>query len=74
LLLTSRRRLKRGSETLSDDARIEISLRHLNSAEALHSAYYNFVKIHSTLETTPAMTAGITTKLWEIEDLLALLD
>ena len=42
-------------------------------AVALHFAYYNFVKIHSTLKTTPAMAAGITTKLWEIEDLLALL-
>jgi hypothetical protein len=43
-------------------------------AIALHFAYYNFVKIHMTLKTTPAMAAGITTKLWEIEDLLALLD
>jgi hypothetical protein len=42
-------------------------------AVALHFAYYNFVKIHSTLKTTPAMAAGITTKLWEIEDLLGLL-
>src|SRR5437868_3396064 len=43
-------------------------------AVALHFAYYNFVKIHMTLKTTRAMAAGITTKLWEIEDLLALLD
>jgi hypothetical protein len=38
-----------------------------------HFAYYN-LKIHTTLKTTPAMAAGITTKLWEIEDLLALLE
>jgi len=43
-------------------------------AIALHFAYYNFVKIHSTLKTTPAMAAGVTNRLWEIEDLLALLD
>jgi IS1 family transposase len=43
-------------------------------AIALHFDYYNFCKIQLTLRTTPAMTAGITTKLWEIEDLLALLN
>jgi len=41
---------------------------------ALHFAYYNFCKIHTTLRTTPAMAAGVTNRLWEIEDLLALLD
>jgi hypothetical protein len=41
---------------------------------ALHFAYYNFVKIHQTLKTTPAMAAGVTARLWEIEDLLTLLD
>jgi hypothetical protein len=40
----------------------------------MHFAYYNFVKIHQTLKTTPAMAAGVTNRLWEIEDLLALLD
>jgi len=43
-------------------------------AVALHFAYYNFVKIDQTLKTTPAMAAGVTDRLWEIEDLLALLD
>ena len=43
-------------------------------AVALHFAYYNFVKIHQTLKTTPAMAASVTNRLWEIEDLLALLD
>jgi hypothetical protein len=42
-------------------------------AVALHFAYYNFVKIHQTLKTTPAMEAGVTDHLWEIEDLIALL-
>ena len=45
---------------------------HAN-AVALHFAYYNFVKIRQTLKTTPAMAAGVTTLLWKIEDLLALL-
>jgi IS1 transposase len=43
-------------------------------AVSLHFAYYNFCKIHMTLRASPAMAAGITNHLWEIEDLLALLD
>ncbi len=41
---------------------------------ALHFMYYNFVRIHQTLRTTPAMAAGVTDKLWEISDMVALLD
>ena len=40
---------------------------------ALHFMHYNFVKIHSTLRTTPAQAAGVTDRLWEIEDLVDLL-
>ncbi|MDL1893629.1 DDE-type integrase/transposase/recombinase [Sphingobacteriales bacterium CHB3] len=43
-------------------------------AVALHFMYYNFVRIHKTLRVTPAMQAGITSKLWEIEDLARLLE
>ncbi len=41
---------------------------------ALYFLYYNFVRIHKTLKTTPAMAAGVTNRLWEIEDIVALLD
>jgi IS1 family transposase len=44
------------------------------AAIALHYAYYNFVKIHQTLRVTPAMAAGVTDRLWSIEDLVGLLD
>jgi IS1 family transposase len=40
---------------------------------ALHYAYYNFVKIHQTLRVTPAMAAGVTDRLWSVEDLVGLL-
>ena len=33
---------------------------------------YNFVKQHTKLRVSPAMAAGVTDKLWEIEDLVAL--
>lgn len=43
-------------------------------AIALHFMYYNFVRIHKTLRITPAMKAGLTKKLWTIEDLIKLLN
>ena len=33
-------------------------------AVALHFMYYNFVKVHQTLNVTPAMEAGLTDRLW----------
>ncbi len=41
---------------------------------AIHYMHYNFVRIHQTLRTSPAMAAGITDRLWSIQDLVALLD
>jgi hypothetical protein len=35
--------------------------------------YYNFCRIHQTRRVTPAMAAGVTGKLWEIRDIVALL-
>jgi IS1 family transposase len=43
-------------------------------AIALYFMHYNYCKIHSTLRVTPAMEAGLTDHVWEIEELLALLD
>src|ERR1700733_7367633 len=39
---------------------------------ALHTMHYNFVRIHQTLRITPAMAAGVTDRLWSIQDLVAL--
>ncbi len=44
------------------------------AATALHFAYYNFCRVHQTLRVTPAMEARLTDHVWEIEELLALLD
>ena len=43
-------------------------------AVALHYMHYNFVRIHKSLRMTPAMAAGVTEHLWEIKDIVALLD
>ena len=39
---------------------------------ALHFMHYNFVRIHKTLRVTPAMQAGVTDRLWTLEDLARL--
>jgi len=39
---------------------------------ALNYFAYNFIKIHRTLRMTPAMAAGVTDRLWSVEDLVAL--
>lgn len=40
---------------------------------ALYFMHYNFVRIHKSLRVTPAMEAGVTNKLWTIDDLVSLL-
>jgi len=39
---------------------------------AIHYMHYNFCRIHQTLRVTPAMAAGVTDRLWAIEDLIRL--
>jgi len=41
---------------------------------ALFTTYYNFARIHKTLRVTPAMAAGVTDRLWEIDDIVALVE
>ncbi|OFV97018.1 MAG: hypothetical protein A3F68_03095 [Acidobacteria bacterium RIFCSPLOWO2_12_FULL_54_10] len=45
-------------------------LANFEAAVALHFAYYNFVKRHSTLRCTPAMAAGIERDFWSVGDLI----
>jgi hypothetical protein len=44
------------------------------AAVALYFMYYNFVRIHQTLRVTPSMAAGVTSRLWSIEDLVKLIE
>ena len=41
---------------------------------ALFTTYYNFVRIHKTLRVTPAMAAGVSDRLWEVSDIVALVE
>lgn len=43
-------------------------------AVALHMMYYNFVRLHQALRVTPAMAAGVSDRLWEIGDIVNLIE
>ena len=54
---------------------------NLAAAVSLHFVYYNFARPHQTLtkanggrKTTPAMAAGITNRVWTLEDIVGLLE
>jgi IS1 family transposase len=42
-------------------------------ALALYFMYYNFCRIHQTLRVTPAMEAGVSDHVWELNEVIALL-
>jgi len=42
------------------------------AAVALNYFAYNFIKVHGTLRTSPAMAAGVTDHLWDVSDLVSL--
>jgi IS1 family transposase len=41
---------------------------------AIYFMHYNFVRIHQTLKITPAMAAGVTSSLWEMSDMVKVLE
>src|SRR5262249_21172839 len=46
---------------------------NMKHAVALNFMYYNYCRIHQTLRVTPAMEAGLSSRVWEIEDLVNLI-
>lgn len=43
-------------------------------AVALHFMYYNFARLHGKLRVSPAMAAGVSDRLWEVADIVALVE
>lgn len=41
---------------------------------AIYFMHYNYVRIHTTLRVAPAMAAGVTNKLWAMEDIVKLVE
>ncbi len=52
---------------------ITMAANHAHSV-AIHTMHYNFVRIHQTLRCTPAMAAGVTTTVWELADMVKVLE
>ena len=48
-------------------------LENHEAAIALHYMYYNFARIHQTLRVTPAMEAGVSNHVWNLEEIVNLL-
>jgi hypothetical protein len=40
------------------------------AAVGLHFAHYNFVRQHKSLRVTPATAAGVSDRLWTLEELV----
>jgi hypothetical protein len=49
-------------------------IENLKYAVALHFMHYNFCRVHQTLRVTPAMEAGVADHVWDISEIVALLD
>ena len=41
---------------------------------ALHFMHRNYCRVHRTLRVTPAMQAGLSDHVWELEELVGLID
>ena len=41
---------------------------------AFYALWYNFVRVHKTPRTSPAMAAGIETRLWSMKDVVRLIE
>jgi len=47
---------------------------NLRASVSIHYTFYNWCRVHKSLRITPAMAAGITDHVWELEELVALLE
>jgi IS1 family transposase len=45
-------------------------IENLRAAVSLHFAHYNFVRVHRSLRVTPAMEAGVSNRLWSLDELV----
>jgi hypothetical protein len=63
-----------GSATAARATRTNANERADGLAVALYYFAYNFIKIHGMLRCSPAMAAGVTKRLWDVSDMVALLE
>ena len=41
---------------------------------AIYFMHYNFVRIHQSLRVTPAMAAGVVDRVWDVKDIVTVLE
>ena len=41
---------------------------------AIYTVWYNFARINSAIRMAPAMAAGLSSRLWEMADIVKLID
>jgi len=54
----------------ANERQLKARLENLKASVALHYAHYNFVRVHRTLRCTSAMAAGVSDRLWSVEELI----
>lgn len=69
--LTMRMRMRRFTRLTNAFSK---KLENHQHALAVHFMHYNFVRVHMTLRSTPAMKAGVADHLWTLEEMVGLID
>ena len=62
------RRFKRPTNTFSK------RLENHTHMVAIYAVWYNWVRIHKTLRVTPAMAAGLTDRVWDMPEVVKLIE
>jgi IS1 family transposase len=69
--LTMRMSMRRFTRLTNGFSKKVENLRH---AVSLYAVHYNFCRIHQTLRVTPAMEAGLTARVWDVQDIVRLMN
>jgi hypothetical protein len=69
--LTARMGMRRSTRLTSGFSK---KIENHSASVAIHLMHYNSTRIHKTLRITPAMAAGVTDHIWELEEIAHLAD
>jgi hypothetical protein len=73
-LVNARRRMRCCRNRSNKRRRVGIAFERSDTNDPAIAMYYNFVRIHQTLKVTPAMAAGVTDRLWEMSNLVEMIE
>ena len=68
--LTMRMSMRRFTRLTNGFSKKVENLRH---AVSLYAVHYNFCRVHQTLRVTPAIEAGLATRVWDVQDIVGLI-